>query len=191
MKAHVAIPKLAVTQTPRRQARVRALSLRIAIALCAALIAAPTAAEVKLRCELSTFGLIDIRDMQQHSMSGVAGRHGTKFTRRTDRIPLQLGTTFGVKTFILGRYPKKETDYQIVWHVPQRTAPDATEPVSTFTIDGNIRLGRALYPWFRFDQEWDLVAGTYRVEVVHDGKPLCAQVFEVSPAYSDVEVTSK
>ena len=182
--------KLLAKRKPRRRANPPAAPLRTAIALGGLLIAASTAAEVKLRCEVSTFGLIDMQDKQRHSMSGVAGRRGTKFTRRTDRIPLRLDTTFGFETAILGRYPKKETDYQVVWQVPPRTAPDATEPVSTFTLDGNIRLGRALYPWFRFDQQWELVAGTYRVEVHHDGKPLCAQVFEVSPAYNGVEISS-
>jgi hypothetical protein len=190
MVAAIAIPSLITAALPACISGPRASSLQIAIAVCLLLVAGPAAAEVKLYCEVSKFGTLALGGTSWDPKRGAAVTRDTAFIRQTDRIPMEMGTTFGIKTAILGRYPKPETDFQVIWRVPPRTPPGSIEPVSTLVYDGRIRLGRAVFPWFSFDEQWKLVAGTYRVEVVHDGKMLCGRTFDVSPTHNNVALTA-
>lgn len=164
----------------------------VCVFLMAALVLAPigatAAAEVKLRCDIVAYGLITLGETPASHQRRLAsflssGKH-TMTTRasvikETSKIPLILHTVFGAQVVILGRYPSRETDYEVRWSIPSRTNPNTGKFISKDVASMRGRLGHRHLNAFVFTEEWELIPGRYTMQIWHEQGELCSQAFEV------------
>ena len=160
-----------------------------------AIIAQPVHAKVQLRCEIKQFGVVNLQGssrMRKNDNDGtrvIRSFGGTEVESVTSDIPMEIGMSFGAQTVLLGRYPKPEADYESRWTFPERDDPNTGEPVSESVAHATSRLGRRILHFLTLDSESDLVVGVYRLELLHEGKVLCSQTFDVSLPSADDIVT--
>lgn len=112
--------------------------------------------------------------------------HSTKgnpsIVTQTNRIPAKLGTLFGVTFEVSGLDAKQGAivDILTTWSHPPMTKPDKTASTGFSFISPQIVTadGRVLF-WvgYRFENEYELVAGDWRLELSYGGKTLLSQVF--------------
>lgn len=148
---------------------------------------APPAAEARseLRCEIRQFGIFELAGTRHYHAAAKGSRRflrtrgETHIEQETAVVPMTVGTSFGVQTIVLGRHDSPEADFDTRWTIPPRIDPSNGEEIDEVVAPVRVRLGRRALHYFTFADPWELVAGTYRFEVYHEGVQLCAHDFEI------------
>lgn len=102
---------------------------------------------------------------------------------KTNRIPAKLGLAFGITYEVSvsnGASPETIEVLKVVSHPPM-TKPDG-QVARGFTIRETLpaKNGKAIaQTGYSFDHAYELVPGTWTIEVRHEGKTLVKQVFKV------------
>lgn len=97
----------------------------------------------------------------------------------TDRVPRKKGTTFGYQFTVEGKPNKSPLDVTIVVEHPPFRKPGATE---TSTRDGwnqTVGVGVTSYAGWTFDEEWEMVTGTWTIRVFYGPRMLTEKAFTV------------
>jgi hypothetical protein len=103
--------------------------------------------------------------------------------RGTTDIPLELGITFGIEAVFTGVSPKATVEFETRVHTPPLRQPDGS--VTTIktsrqkiaaNADGKLPTRTA---YFSFEEPWQLVPGTYRTEIVYEGRVIASKAFNV------------
>jgi hypothetical protein len=103
----------------------------------------------------------------------------------TTEIPLKRGLMFGFHADFEGLPKAVPVELEYRFHTPRIVRPDGTsftlnafKALATTDLSGRLEQHGAYY---RFDHDYELVPGTYRMEVLYQSRVLAAKDFTVVP----------
>ena len=106
---------------------------------------------------------------------------GIKYLQRTNIIPAKRGTRFGIEFTIPDATVNNEVLYTRMWHFPK---PGLLDPA-----DGGKRAvamkrkvlasGREQFVGWAFSEDWEVVPGEWKIQILIEDKVVIEQVFEV------------
>jgi hypothetical protein len=103
--------------------------------------------------------------------------------RGTGEIPLELGVTFGIELTLAGLPPKTAAELELRFETPPLPQPDdtsSTSKISRQKIYGHPQGSTPARLYHTFEQPSQLVPGSYRAVLLHQGRVLVSQDFNVS-----------
>lgn len=163
----------------------RSLLLLLVLGLAAPAAAQKGPSPAPLRIEILQSGLFRVVDVQeQDRRNGIAqATVKEEFDRATNRIPGRLGVNFGVR-FRLAGQPAGATapiTARIVFPAPGLRPPGQAAPVRVSDLEMPLRVGddRPTYRGFGFDEDWEIVPGTWRFEFLLGDELLAMREFIV------------
>jgi hypothetical protein len=176
---------------PARRLRPRLLALGIVAALLAACAGTttpskPATAPVTLKIVgaggvlTQHVGTEPAPKTLQGSVNEVPTYWTPEFTSPPDAVRAKLGTSMGMEVLVQG--PEFLTVVSLRTRV---THPPITDPHSgrTVTVDeweSPMNAGFPRFTGWAFEHEWELVPGTWKIEMVLDGRVAASQTFQVS-----------
>lgn len=111
------------------------------------------------------------------------GPSGTlQHIERTTRIVARLGVTFGFTYTIEGPPSNLPANLVLLTRLPQRGGmlnPANGRPVFQLEDRFTGNIGASYTSGFTFDQNWEIVPGTWTLEIWSDNRKLGEQIFEI------------
>jgi hypothetical protein len=153
------------------------------------LAAAPALAEdVRVdRIDVLDRGIFDITIGEQtpdaSTPTGVASAVDSyKNIEATTEIPGRLGLEFGFQYVIVGAPAGAEVPVEITYTFPAPGIVDPADPkpVLESRITRSKKIGETIYLGYGFENEWEIVPGTWTFAVSYQGKELGEQSFTVT-----------
>lgn len=164
------------------------------LALLALVLAIPASAQKpperrqdgRLQIQIVEAGLFRVTRVEEAQPSPGGVRHFTvkeELEQVTATIPGRLGVHFGVRFRVTGR-PAGATvpvTARLIYPAPGLRAPGTAEPATQSDIEMVVRVGDSgtTYRGFGFDDEWEIVRGTWRFEFRIGDDVLAVQEFMV------------
>lgn len=96
----------------------------------------------------------------------------------TTNIPARIGTRFGFRYTIRGTPSNAPIVLTMVGEHPPYKNPTTGKTQTRDEYELQSWIGQT-YTSYSFDEEWELIPGTFQFEVWHEGKKLCEQAFAV------------
>jgi hypothetical protein len=99
----------------------------------------------------------------------------------TRTVPAQIGTTFGCRYKVVGKPEDEPVELRrIVVFPPPGLRPSASsKPVSRDESTLQTRIGQSNYMFYTFEDSFELVPGTWSMEMWHGNRKLATQSFTV------------
>jgi hypothetical protein len=98
----------------------------------------------------------------------------------TTNIPARIGTRFGFRYTIHGAPSNAPIVLTMIAEHPPFKEPKTGKIQTRDEYQLDSWIGQT-YTSYSFDEQWELIPGTWRFEVWHKGKKLCEQSFTVVP----------
>jgi hypothetical protein len=141
----------------------------------------PPAAKVAWAGIYSATSSVSVPDAGSVAGKRTAMLRSPRLERETTRIPAVPGTQFGVAYVINGMYEGERVNIRAVTHYP---APGMTNPETgrtAKTSDWNYlcRVGAECLVGFHFRDDWEMVPGTWVMEIWLGSERLLSQAFDV------------
>ena len=155
------------------------------LALASAVIACGQAPKVD-RIEIIESGIYRTEIAKTKQASGaVTGTTdelaNVKLVSSTTTIPARIGTRFGIRYRVVGSPNRASVKMTAIIHFPRegllnpKTGKRIFRDVTTWTRN----MGAETYNGFGFDEEWELVPGTWTYEIWYGDRKLAEQSFTV------------
>lgn len=144
--------------------------------------AAPASAEPRIR--IVDYGLFEVRRSGEtvradRTLTGrVTVVTKMKLIRRTDKILAQLGTNFGFRVDLLG-FPPGTVTLKIRARHPKVTNPTTGVARAVSEYDWQVSGRQGIYFGYGIRKRWHINEGVWNVQILHDGKVLAQQKFEL------------
>lgn len=104
-----------------------------------------------------------------------------EFVERTHIVPAKVGTSFGAKFAILGDNVGAPVTIRVVTRYPQQgvTNPDTGKVFLTdeYSLEANV--GAGFLHAYRLSHDWEVVEGTWTLELHHEGQLIGTKKFKV------------
>jgi len=187
-KPEIAKTEIAKTEIAKTETRMTRISvIRCAVAVLLGLTSAPALAQTVERIEIVKHGIYAGPSGEAIASPGtVAGVERqlaeTKLIETTRTIPARAGLRFGIEYRIVGEpaggiislkrttiYPEGGVRNPSTGKTAMRD--EAVEPHEVDAVN---------YSGFRFDDPWEMVPGTWTIELSHGGKTLASESFTVT-----------
>ena len=104
-----------------------------------------------------------------------------EFAQKTNIVPAKMGTSFGAKFAILGDEVGAPVTVRVVTRYPE---PGVTNPetdkvflTDEYSLEANV--GDGFLHAYRLSNEWEVLEGTWIIELHHDGRLIGTKTFEV------------
>ncbi|MCB1497473.1 MAG: DUF3859 domain-containing protein [Bauldia sp.] len=99
----------------------------------------------------------------------------------TTEITGKLGLEFGLRYVIVGTPEGSDVplDFVIRYPTDGLKDPAEAEPILETRFSRDKAIGETLYLGYGFENDWEIVPGTWTFEIAHDGKTLVTQAFTV------------
>ncbi|MCB1475141.1 MAG: DUF3859 domain-containing protein [Rhodobiaceae bacterium] len=103
-------------------------------------------------------------------------------TERTTTIAGRVGLEFGLRYVAVGAPEGVEVPLDIVLTFPPEGLPDPTEktPIHKTEFSRTKKIGETVYLGYGFENNWEIVPGTWTFEIFHKGQKLAEQRFTVT-----------
>jgi hypothetical protein len=121
--------------------------------------------------------------LEEFGVYRIEGRPNVRaeLLRTTDRVPLQLGTTFGVSVSVHGPNDDRERTLRKITRFPPPGLTDPrtgrTRPYSETLV--TVRVGQMPRSLFTFDHAWEMVPGVWTIEYWLGEEKLAEKQFTV------------
>jgi hypothetical protein len=102
-----------------------------------------------------------------------------KLQQQTTTIPATLGTSFGITVKLTGSPLGETVDCSIRWIRPKLTNPETGQSSERSEFPSRRPIGEVTPTGFTFEHPWELVPGTWTVQVIYDSKVLAEKRFNV------------
>ncbi len=117
-------------------------------------------------------------DAPDTALDQVTSHAGSVLAEETTRVPARIGVAFGFTYFLNGKPEGRSVPLRYIWETPGVAAP------------GKSVLFREEFPWkcktgsigrhlVRFEEEWELVPGVWKLQVFREEQVLAEQSFTV------------
>jgi len=149
--------------------------LSVGVVLCSFLSAPAFGGNVR-KIEIVDYGIYQTKVNPDTKATGIKIAETVKLLKKTDVIPGKVGTSFGFRFVVQGE-PKGEE--VVVMH---KFFPPEKSRLLVEEIQQRGLMGNRLYRAYRFDAADEIVPGTWRFEVWHEGKKMAEKSFTVTKA---------
>lgn len=131
--------------------------------------------------KISAIRRVDDPKAPGQSRGIVLGDYAPVQDRATARVPAKAGNNFGVAFKFRNASEDSPVDYRAVWRFPK---PGLTNPTNTKTFleyesTASVCLGGVCVYGWSFSEPWEMVIGTWTLELWRGSTKLHEQVFEV------------
>jgi len=171
---------LASTRGPRRRVTIRESVVPLAFV---AMLGCATPPPEAVYVELYKVGLFGVRGVEVSDPNSPFGSHREANRRRffleTHEVPAKLGTNFGIGFRVTSDPPRPTVDLEVLWITPPITSPDTGETFSEFGHSETLVSNRKQHLGFGFDRQWECVAGTWKLQLIHANEVVFETTFEV------------
>jgi hypothetical protein len=103
----------------------------------------------------------------------------TRFLEETRKIPAVLGTQFGAVLTLNSKPSRAYVRLDMVMLTPGMRNPKTGEAFSIYRYSRLYPTGRKVTVGYGFDYEWELVPGSWTLQVNHDGTTVFETEFDV------------
>jgi Domain of unknown function (DUF3859) len=99
----------------------------------------------------------------------------------TDEIPARVGVEFGAEYRVVGapEGAKVPLELVITYPAPGLADPEEAEPVRTTRFTREKTIGEVTYVGYGFENDWELVPGTWTFRIFYDNRKLLEESFTV------------
>jgi hypothetical protein len=107
---------------------------------------------------------------------------GEKLVTATDTVAGKIGTEFGLRYVVKGDPAGAEAplDFVITYPPPGLKDPAEAAPVTESRYSRGKKIGDTIYLGYGFENDWEIVPGTWTFAIFHDGKKLAEESFTVT-----------
>jgi hypothetical protein len=144
------------------------------------------------RIEVTEYGIYTVdRAIEGRDALGInkAAASNVRHAATMRTIPAQIGTTFGFRYKVIGRPYDAPVDLrEVVIFPPSGLIPSPSSKLIThdeFAL--HTRIGQSSYASYTLEDGFELVPGTWVIEIWHGNRKLLTQSFNVVPLNSDCE----
>ena len=165
--------------------------MRLLVGFLALLVAAPCIAQDERRwvraIDIVKKGIYETKDIGKIDSSETATGKllvvgDIKLVEETTKVPAVLGREFGIQYMVVGFPNGASVPIKLVTVFPKgglhRSDTGETFKISETVED--VEIGKLAYKGYLFEQDWELVPGTWRVEIWYRDKKYAEQSFSVS-----------
>ena len=100
-------------------------------------------------------------------------------SERTDKIPAVLGNRLGMRYVVEGSPKGEEITVKVKYSYPELTDPKSKRSFSGNEFVRRLRIGTPYYNDYAFEEDWELVPGTWVIQIYYMGKKLGGKKFEI------------
>jgi hypothetical protein len=156
---------------------------RFVIALLAIFTAGPAWAQVRA-VEIVQFGIYtaDLKSSTRDSQ-GIKENISTNFRNAvvTTTVPAQLGVRFGMEFKVIGAPANQTVSLKKVWMFPPAglRSPKVTQPIHRDETTMKANIETTTYTGWRFDDPWELVPGTWTLQLWYGDQKLAEKQFTI------------
>lgn len=169
-----------------RRTRLKHLAFAILVLALATLGGHPAGAQTLQKVEILEFGLMTVgEDMGESHPPNEGFEHhavdGARADKETRSIPGKLGVTFGIRYRYVGEPigGLVPVTVRLVFPPPGLKSPAGTKVLRYDDIRELAALGLTGFMSMTFDHVWEIVPGTWRMQIWSGGKKLADEPFEV------------
>lgn len=100
----------------------------------------------------------------------------------TDTVPAAIGTEFGMEYRVVGAPQGADVNLDIVTIYPPAglTDPRLAEPIRESRFQRTKKIGEVEYVGYGFEDDWEMVAGTWSLQIWYAGRKLFDESFTVT-----------
>lgn len=102
-----------------------------------------------------------------------------KFKPGCPKVSAVIGSSFGIQVQVNGRPDMAIVELVTRWTHPVIKNPETGREGSVDEWNSPMNIGLARYAGWKFDQEWELVPGKWKIEILYRDKIMAMQEFEV------------
>lgn len=138
------------------------------------------------RIEVVSKGVFDVEAKQSADTTAPGDKVATPLSfqniEETSEIPAAPGLEFGMEYRIVGAPDGAEVPLEVVVTFPTPGLPDPSQPdpVRTSHFKRTKSIGETTYVGYGFDQEWEMVPGTWTFLIFYDNRKLVEESFTVT-----------
>ena len=112
----------------------------------------------------------------------VAEAVSADLVEETTTIPAKIGTEFGFQYIVVGTPDKADVtlDFVFTYPEPGLDDPQHDAPILTSRFSKVRQVGGIFYTGYGFENDWELVPGTWTFTVWYDGEQMAEQSFTVT-----------
>ena len=100
-------------------------------------------------------------------------------SEQTDRIPAVLGNRFGMRYVVEGSPKGEEITVKVRYSYPELTDPKSKRSFSGNEFVRRLKIGIPYYNDYAFEEDWELVPGTWDIQIYFKNKKLGGKTFEI------------
>jgi hypothetical protein len=106
----------------------------------------------------------------------------SKNIEATSEIPAKIGLEFGVQYRVVGAPEGAEVPLELVitYPAPGLADPSESEPIRTTRFTRQKKIGETTYVGYGFENDWELVPGTWTFIIWYDNRKLLDESFTVT-----------
>ncbi len=101
---------------------------------------------------------------------------------KTNLIKAQIGTIFGIKYNLIGKFPDELVDFKCKINHPKQINPKTNVKFSSTIEHKSDFVNEENFDFFEFENQWEIKNGTWCFQVIVDDRVLLSQEFEVIQA---------
>jgi hypothetical protein len=104
-----------------------------------------------------------------------------KLVSSTTTVPARIGTRFGFRYRVVGSPDGASVKMTVIIHFPGAGLhnPKTGQLISSDVTSWTRNIGAVTYSGYGFDEEWELVPGTWTYEILYEGRKIAEQSFTV------------
>ena len=141
------------------------------------------------RIEILEYGIYSLdRHVQGRDPRGInqATATNVQHAATTREIPARLGTTFGFRYKLIGKPSEAPITLRrvVVFPAPGLRPPSSSKPLPRDEFAVDARIGETSYMFYTLEDAFELVPGTWVVEIWYANRKLASQAFTVGKAAS-------
>jgi hypothetical protein len=144
------------------------------------------------RIDFMEYGIYTVdREIEGRDALGInkAAASNVRHAATMRTIPAQLGTTFGFRYKVMGKPNDAPVDLrQIVIFPPPGIVPSrSSKPIAQDEFALHTKIGQTSYASYTLEDSFELVPGSWTVEIWHGDRKLATQRFRVIKLRADCE----
>jgi hypothetical protein len=159
----------------------------LAIAFAAVLLSEPALAEVKVTAaEIVEYGIYTAEiETAKRDANGVLQSNlgNIRHTATTTTVPARHGVRFGVRYKIIGAPSGATIPIKFVTVFPPAglSPPNVAQPIHNSESNVTLKIGDTGYHDYGFDDPWELVPGSWTIQIWYGNNKLAEKNFTVTP----------
>jgi hypothetical protein len=138
------------------------------------------------RVEVVESGFYTGRKVKETPAAGTVLGHvddieGVEFLKQAPAVTAKVGTAMGVRFKVIGKPAKGQAQLRTVWHIPEPGIhnPKNNNTYRQSTVEFSVKIGDTPVRGYSFDEPWEVIKGTWTLELFQDDRKLLEKSFVI------------